>query len=206
MSVDRSKSSDADFKHELLRLVCDEHDLTHASAALRARLSADPEAQAEFAEMQALVRELQDAMGPDPLPEAVVQRIDARLGRGPRGRTRVLWRPIRLAALAAAAVLALAVVQHLVRSPASPEAPLAVALSPADAAEIVAVYGLLSWQGHVDYSIEQVSSEVKNIEQRMEREPGVETGLPWSREDDWDVPSVSQGNGSFMEMNNDSHA
>jgi hypothetical protein len=192
MNTEQPDNTDLRERQELLRLICDERDVAEVSPSLRARLDRDSELRDELAGTQELLGGLREALRPEPLSETLVRRIHARLTDQDSAPPVTIWRTIRLTGLAAAAALVLALVQPAALPPASNRTATPTALSPADAADIVAAYGLLDWGGHMDYSIERVSTELKEIEQSIKREPGVQTGLPWSREDDWDAPSASR--------------
>jgi hypothetical protein len=192
MNTEQPDNTDLRERLELLRLICDEHDVADAPPSLRSRLDRDSELRDELTGTQELLHGLREALKPEPLPETLVRRIHVRLTDQGQIRSTTIWRTIRLAGLAAAAALVLALVQPAALPPASNGAASTTGLSPTDAADIVAAYGLLDWGGHLDYSIERVTTELKEVERSIEREPGAQTGLPWSRDDDWDAPSASR--------------
>lgn len=143
----------------------------------------------ELEQTRSLLRELSDVLQPEPLPETVEQYICDRIAERSVRPARILLRPAcRIGLAAAAAVLALVVLSpsNGPRSPVS--APTAVTLSARDAADIVSAYGVLSWGGSLDQSLERVSSELDAIEQQIERAPEASASLPWGSEDDWDAP------------------
>ena len=186
MNAETPQNDAERYPDELLRLLCGEPEGAEVSASLRQRLARDDELRAQVDASRELLGELQDALHPEPLPQALVRRIHDRVDYQTRAGTLHLPRRLLLVGLAAAAALALAVVLPLGLPPSPNEEP--AALSANDAAEIVAAWALLGWNEHLDYSIERVSTDLDHIEKRIRRGPGACTDLPWGPEDDWDVP------------------
>ena len=136
-----------------------------------------------------LLRELSDVLQPEPLSESVERRIWDRIDRQfPAAAPPAVRRLRRIGLAVAAAVLALVALSDRDAPPAPADEPAPVVLSAEDAAEIVAAYGVLVWNGPLDYSFQHVSNELDAIEQRIERSPTASADLPWEPEDDWDAP------------------
>ena len=171
------------YRDELLRLACDEGDTAPASPELPDVLADDTDTRAEFAETRELVNELRSVLRPEPLPEALARRIARQLDAQTVGRRTLILRQLRVGGLAAAAALLLAVIGPWNLRTTS------VVLSEQDAASIVAAWEDTSWTGYLDYSLERVSDELDDIEQRIDRE----SGLPWGPEDDWDLSGDDRG-------------
>jgi hypothetical protein len=148
---------------------------------------------ADRADADGLLRELGDALRPEPLPERLRRTIDARLDTQTVVVRRTIPFPLRLAALpAAAAALVFAVVTSQTLPVAT--APTAASvLTPADAKDIAAACALLGWSGATDYSLERISSELNNLGKQIERDEQAQAGLPWSAEEDWDTPVKGRG-------------
>lgn len=79
MNTEEPANNISRHRDELLRLACDERDAAQASPNLSKLLSDDPKLWAEFEETGELVRELRDALRPQPLPETLLRRIHTRL-------------------------------------------------------------------------------------------------------------------------------
>ncbi len=134
---------------------------------------------------------LRAALRPERLPPTLSERVRADLDRrcAPAGRyglpaVHALW-------LAAAACLVVAVFlpPRLARQPS--DAVSSLSLTSDEAAEIVAAYVALSWDSPVDYTLDTVDASLDSIERALRREAGSTTLLPWSNDDDWDVPAAT---------------
>jgi hypothetical protein len=139
----------------------------------------------------ALLASLRDVLRPEPLPAALADRIRAgwESRAAPAGRLRLP--AIRLVELAAAACLMVALLLPPARTR---QAAGPVALSPDEAGAIVAAWGVLAWEGPVDGSLDVISASLDEIESALGRESERRTLLPWSSDDNWDVPvSTDEG-------------
>jgi len=133
----------------------------------------------------ALLASLREVLRPEPLSPALGDRIRAgwESRAAPAGRLRLPT--VRLLGLAAAACLMVALLLQPARTR-QPAAP--VALSPDEAAAIVAAWGVLAWEGPVDGSLGVISASLDEIESALGRESERRTLFPWSSDDNWDVP------------------
>ncbi|MFQ5807525.1 MAG: hypothetical protein ACE5I3_13850 [Phycisphaerae bacterium] len=143
-----------------------------------------------------LLAALRVALRPGPLPSALSHGILSTLKRrGAPARcfglpaARVIW-------LAAAACVMVAVLfpPHPVPQASDVAAPYFVTSD--EAAEIVAAYAILSWDSPIDYTFDAVDASLGNIDRTLRREPGSISLLPWSRDDEWDVPLATDGSTS----------
>ncbi len=180
MKADKGQPGTAALE-QWLRAVCDETEESQLRIA-------DSAAAADFHEARELVAELRSALQAEPLPEALVAAIHARIRRQNAQRCRIV-RFIAPLAVAAAATLALAVTTRY--SSTVPRAPraesTALALSAEDAADIVAANVLLSWEGQFQTAVKEIATEVGGLQEATERISQAGGSLPWSAEDDWDA-------------------
>jgi hypothetical protein len=147
-----------------------------------------PEEQFEERDDKLLVA-LRAALRPEALPPTLRQRVLADLhGRSGAGRRPGL-RTLSLVGLAAAACVLVAVMVPS-SGPQSPDS--AVALSSGEAAEIVAAYGVLTWDSPVDYTLDMLQGSLHEIQQTLRRDSGSSSLLPSDRGDDWDVPPPTE--------------
>lgn len=181
------------YRDELLRLASAESTAASASPELRNLLAADAELRAEFAETRELLHELRGVLRPEPLPDALVRRIHQQLDAQLVGRRSLALRHLRVAGLAAAAALLLTVIGPWNLPGTTSQTPPTITLSEQDAADIVAAWGQMSWGSYLDYSLERISDELDDIDQRIDRQLGVQTCLPWDPEDDWDLSTHDRG-------------
>ncbi|MGD8452094.1 MAG: hypothetical protein PVJ57_09775 [Phycisphaerae bacterium] len=181
---------------ELLRLACDETGLAGPSDGLRARLEADERLRTDLEQKRALVRELRDALTPEPLPSSLRAEIDLRLDEQAGGTRTLVLPPYRIAGLVAAAA---ALVLVVLAPPSVPtqtnDTATAVTLTAEDVTDIADAFALMAWNGSVDYSLEQVSADVADLDERLEQRAEAGGGLPWSADDDWDAPREDHGTG-----------
>ena len=194
MSAEDREIICVEHRDELLRLTCG--DITEPSAALQAHLEACPACHDSAAASRELVRSLQAALKPEPLPDELVARIRAQLD-SKSAPARTSWTvPLRMAGMVAvAAVLAALIVPWGVRSSSPPTTgggATGVSLSEDDASTIVAAVALLRWDSP-EYSVEALEEKIADIAQTVERDTGAKTLLPWGRDDDWDVPVDDAG-------------
>ncbi len=142
--------------------------------------------------------ELETALAPEPLPEALVRRIRADWDR--RGGACRRGLPIRwFAPLAAAAAITIAfVLPQYQTAPPERTAAGSVALSPREAAEIVAAFDVLRWDSVFDEDLKTVSAAVASIDRDLrEQRPKLRDGRMGG--DDWDVPPPESKPRSYLE-------
>jgi hypothetical protein len=150
-----------------------------------------PETQPENADDE-LLAALRVALQPEPLPASLVDRIqmdfDQRTGTGrPRGLPK-----IHLIGLAAAACLLVAVMLPPENDHRAARQLAPLTFSSEEAAEIVAAYGLLSWDCPVDYTLSALDTTLDDLERTLRGDASGDRMLPWGREDDWDVPPATE--------------
>ncbi|MFH1747001.1 MAG: hypothetical protein ABIG44_08145 [Planctomycetota bacterium] len=187
MNSEQQPQSEQRLPDELLRLACEGGSQDAATPELQKRLAEYNAIRAEFEETGKMLGDLRKALEPQPLPEALTARIrrefDARTQRSPV----VLLHPFRVAGLAAAAALILAFLGPLNLPGISSSAPEPGAITETDAAAILSVFSAVDWSSYMDYSMQQVTSDLDVIGQRINREQESSSYLPWSLEEDWDV-------------------
>jgi predicted anti-sigma-YlaC factor YlaD len=160
--------------------------------ALRGHLQACAACQADWAERRELLNALQVALAPEPLPEALRRRIEQEMARGRRRRSRLMLLGGAGAVAAACVLGALLVPTRTMQAPYPSEMPATtVTMTPDDAAAIAAAVGVLTWDSPVDYSLSGLTERVQDTARQVGREHGANTYLPWSADDDWDMPSSS---------------
>jgi len=157
--------------------------------ALRAHLDACTGCRAEWVEQRELLAALRAALAPEPLPKSTVRQIETRLLQRHVRR----YRPalLRAAGVAVAAgIVGVLLLPSRTDQPSQPvEKPAAgVTITADDAAAIAAAVGVLTWDSPVDYSLNGLAERVQDTAQQLGRERGSTTLLPWSAEDDWDMP------------------
>lgn len=148
-----------------------------------------PEAQQNHPDDE-LSAALRIALRPEPLPASLVDRIRMDLDRRSGAVRRRRLPKTHLIGLAAAACLMVAVMlpaenDHRAARQAAP-----LRFSPEEAAEIVAAYGLLTWDCPVDYTLSTVDGALADLERTLRGEADGYRMVPWGREDDWDVPTA----------------
>ncbi|MBU0618478.1 MAG: hypothetical protein KKI02_12240 [Planctomycetes bacterium] len=150
---------------------------------------AKPEAQFDGAN-GALLAPLREALRPEPLPPALADwiRTDWQSRSMPVRRLRL--RPFHLLGTAAAAALIIAVLLQAGLSGRTSQS-VAVALSPDEAAAIVAAFGTIVWESPTDYSLDVVNASLDDIEGALRGETDSATLLPWGSDDDWDIPAAT---------------
>ena len=154
------------------------------SASQAAHLAQCTACRQDVTGMGELVSQLQDALGPGPLPESLRARINAKLVRSRRHR----W--LRVAfpgALAAAVLLGVLFV------PNRDKAPITEPITPAEAALLIEVSAVLEWDGPAEYSLPAIGERVQGLAQ-VEDDAGLR--LPWSKDENWDVPTRANGGSS----------
>lgn len=134
----------------------------------------------------ALLTSLRDALRPESLRPALANRIRADWERRatPAGRLRLPALHIVGLAAAACLIVALLLPTTRTRQPAA-----RVALSSDEAAAIVAAFGVLAWEGPMDGSLDVISASLEEIERTLGQDSDSKTSLPWSSENNWDVPA-----------------
>lgn len=146
-----------------------------------------------------LLESLRTALRPGPLPPALVTRVRADWERRSTVIRRLRVPPMHLVGLVAAACLMVALLLPPRPAVQTAERTALVALSTDEAAAIVTAFGILTWDGPVDYSLDVVDASLDNIERTLRREADSETMLPWDSNDDWDVPLTIDENSSHGE-------
>jgi hypothetical protein len=143
-----------------------------------------------------LLASLRAALRPERLPPTLSERVRADLDRRCAPARHPGLPPIRVIWLAAAACLLVAVLlpPRLTPQPSDTFAP--VSLTSDEAAEVVAAYVALSWESPLDYTLDTVDASLDSLERALRREAGSTTLVPWSNDDDWDVPAATDENQS----------
>lgn len=161
-------------RERLLLIACGDESLVTAPPVLKLHLAACAACRALVADTQNLVHDLRPLLAPQPLPTSLHRAIRDRLQRvivpvaAPR---RSAWSVVGAAA-AAVALLALYVPFRTV-DPASPVSREAVS------AETVAE------------SIATLREQIREVRAFVELNRATDSVLPWSDDDDWDVPSAA---------------
>ncbi len=181
------------FAHELTAVSCD-GDLSRASEGLRSHLADCAACGETLRSHAALFADLSALLQPAPLPARLRSRIVAGLDAPPpRLRTpqRLSWH----APLAAAAALAMCLSWYGSLFPSAGRAPRdnRVAVSPDDAAAISAALASVIWTDAHDASIESIASDLSELEGELQSRRETNDVLTWSREDDWDLPTSTDG-------------
>lgn len=183
---------------ELTRVAFGELRIGEASPALNEHVRRCCDCAERLRDALRLLPLMQEALRPMPLPAAVVARVThlvAASETAPRRGGRLFgWR----GPLAAAAALALFVVWRVGVNDAPPgAAPVdtaaPAALSQGDAAELAAAFGTVHWSDMSELALSAVSNAVSSIEQTLDRATDSATLLPWSADDDWDLPEAPAG-------------
>ncbi len=145
---------------------------------------------AEFQRLARVAGELRIALAPTPLDELAARRIAAAAGaRRLPGRTN----PASGAAWAAAACLLLgALAPSGVRSGSAAEV-RAIAGDEFAVQELLTAFGLTHVPGAIDVVLERAERTLSEIEGVVEKPGG---NLPWSADEDWDVPPRQRGEGA----------
>jgi hypothetical protein len=187
MKADERQPEAAELE-QWLRAVCDE---TEPTGEFQARLAADSAAAADFHDARDLVSELRAALRPHPMPLSLARAINHRI-RMRRADSHRTLRFIAPLGAAAAAVLALAVATHYSTTvpQAQPGENTAVQLSTEDAADIVAANALLSWEGQFQTAVNELVSDIGDLQEATEQISQAGANLPWSAEDDWDAATT----------------
>ncbi len=173
-------------------------DAGEMSPALRAHLATCATCRAALDAAQRISGALREALHPEPLSEQAAQTLRRRLAT--QSSQRWLSRPHlhRLVGTAVAAGLVAALLVpwwwHRSASPApKSSASGEIALSSEDAATILAAFTCVGWEGTTEASVSLLADQVSGVARAVQREAGVETYLPWSRENDWDLPADEGG-------------
>jgi hypothetical protein len=166
---------------ERVRIACGDQP-TDGQAAHLAQCAA---CRQDVAGMGELVAQLHDALRPQPVALDVLRtRIHARLAYSRRRR----W--LRVAfpgALAAAVLLGVLFVPNRAK------APVTEPITPTEAAFLVEVSALLEWDGPAEYALPAIGERVESLAQ-VENDAGLK--LPWSQDENWDVPAQAKGGSS----------
>jgi hypothetical protein len=141
-----------------------------------------------------LLASLRVALRPEPLPATLSERIRADLDRRCVAARRSGLRAVHVVWAAVAACLAVAVLLPPRTAPRAPDSFAPVSLTSDEAAEVVAAYAMLSWDSPADYTLDALDTSLDRLERALRREAGSMTLLPWSNDDDWDVPAATDEN------------
>ncbi len=180
-------------RRELCRLAGGEIDrLTPAAAA---HLADCPACRKEAERPLRLVAMLTSALSATDWPAALDQRIRAQWRSG-GSRKRAAWRLVSWLSCTAAAAAVLAgawlwPMGGFDRAVVSGGA--LVELTPAEAEAITAAYALMTWDSPADYAVTVLSDRVADTARAASREQNTRTWLPWSSDDDWDMPADHPG-------------
>lgn len=137
-----------------------------------------------------LLASLHQALRPEPLPPMLADRIRTDWQSRSALVRRLRVRPFHLIGTAAAASLMIAVLLQAGLSGRTSQS-VAVALSPDEAAFIVAAFGTIAWESPTDYSLDVVNASLDDIEGALRGETDSATLLPWGSDDDWDIPGTT---------------
>ncbi len=127
---------------------------------------------AELEEQRGLLGALEAALTPEPVAEDVITRIQQRAHGEVRRQS--AWSPLLRPSIAAAAALA-----AVIAWPQIWERP---AVTPDETFETV------PWDGDVTYAADEVETRIETMEGILQRAEGSDSYLPWSADDDWDMP------------------
>ena len=134
-----------------------------------------------------LLASLQTALRPEPLPDALVDRIQQDWDRrGRSARTIKLPRSLWLG-LAAAAGLTLALLIPTAQTT-NPPAVASVALSDADATAIVQALAVMEWDGAVEYTISLADASLDVLQETITADASRDEEFFLFAADDWDAP------------------
>ena len=195
MTSDLHNSSCSRFESEFLRVACGD---TVLSGAAREHWESCDACRAVWLENNELIAALRRALAPRPLGADVSSQVLARLMPvRPVGRSRawMQW----AGALAAACLLAawLPTWQSPVaETPSERHGASAMSLSREDTAEIIAAMRVLNWENPAERSLEGLVRKAEQAAARMERAKSADTLLPWSAEEDWDIPATAGASGT----------
>lgn len=181
MNAEQQQNACGRHQMELVRVMWEQG--AEPSAALRAHLASCPLCREELDAARELAAPLRAALRPEALREGLEAEIRARVVA--RSTNQGLPWALRVGTAAVAAALLLAVlVPHSRPTRSTAE----VTLSADDAAVIASTYTLLNWESPLEDSVEYLSTRIKDATQRVERQSGAPSTLPWGPEDDWDLP------------------
>jgi predicted anti-sigma-YlaC factor YlaD len=166
--------------------------------ALRAHLATCATCRAALEAAHRISGALREPLRPQALSEQAVQTLRRRLAAEPARHRLARRRLARLMGTAVAAGLMVAFFVpwrwHRAASRVrGSNRPPEIALSPEDAATIVAAYTCVGWEGTTETSASLLAEQVSGVARAVEREAGAETYLSWSRENDWDMPEDNGG-------------
>jgi hypothetical protein len=199
MSVKQPEQRCETYRDELLRLACG--DAAEPSAGFRAHLRQCAVCREGLPASQEFVGSLCGALAPEPMSPGLVSRIRAELCVSATTVSGVFWPwPLRIATAAVAAgLLAALLIPHLWGSSARRNTTTSdggIALSDADRAAIESgwwSWATTWWDSPVDQSAEYLWTRVEEIDHTVAGDSQAGRWLPWSADDDWDVPKQGQG-------------
>lgn len=191
MNSDRQNPTCDDLRDELVRLAC--NSAAASSPALRAHLANCPQCQRKLAADRQLLGDVGAALRPEPLSNELATRIAERLA-AQTGVTRGRWfsaRPLVGAAAVAACLLIVFLVSRGTQpAPSREDSRARLGLTKGDETAITEAYALLLWES-AEYSVDSLAERVEQAVQAVGRAPGGNAVLPWSADDDWDVPEAN---------------
>ncbi len=202
MSAEDRPSCDG-FRDELTRLSC---AAEAPSAALRAHLAECRTCRESLAADRELVDALRTALQPESLPPELAKQIRDEIseprcvfvvgGIPRRALHHLLWW-----SAAAAAVLVAILLPRFLRQSTAPDGvvPSVTALSPDDAELAAQCWGLTAWDSPIKEAVQYVAESVDEVARVVTRDPAGERLLPWSADDDWDMPKDSGGSSGLRQ-------
>ena len=148
-----------------------------------------------FQDDDALMAALRAELRPEPLPESLVARI--REDWDQRGQLTISRRylPLHVLGIAAAACLVITLILPSPTGKLPLESKPSIALSSDEAAAIVSAMSVIAWDDYDEYSLELVGTSISAIKSSLQGETNSDT-LPWSSDEDWDLPSSNDGGAS----------
>lgn len=187
------------FQNELIGVMYGEADASSASAELRSHLAACEACTALLQETRGLLGELGSVLRPEPLSERTVRLIaievdnlsiqvrrqDARRST----RLRPLWSAAAAAVLLFAWKAGLAPLQQST-VPQSSEPTAIAALTDEESAAVAEAFAILYVDGSSEVQLEYASERLDSLRKRIS---GNDRTLPWTADDDWDLPRPTSG-------------
>lgn len=188
MNSDSRNSTCDDRRDELVRLACDSTAVP--SPELREHLANCPRCRRKLAADRQLLGDFGAALQPEPLSDELAARIAERLA-AQTGVMRGRWfSALPVVGAAAAACLLIAFLVSRGTQPSMEDSRVRLGLTQSDETAIAEAYALLLWES-ADFSVDSLAERVEQAVQAVGRAPGRNAVLPWSADDDWDVPEAS---------------
>ncbi|MBL8878204.1 MAG: hypothetical protein JNG88_03700 [Phycisphaerales bacterium] len=179
---------------ELVRVMYGEADAASMSPELAAHLSGCERCAAGLRETRGLLDELETALRPPAASESALRRIRAALDSRPRSipiagaaRKFAILRPVW--SMAAAALLLLAW-RASVWPVAEISTPAPVVLNTAESAAVAEALAMLYVEDSSDVRLEYAAERIDSLREQL-GESG--RALPWTADDDWDLPRPTSG-------------